>query len=80
MVERVTVNHQVGGSSPSSGASMSDSKNTKLVIIEDDKDIRELLVYNISRYVERAADHTTNIAEDIIFQINGKIVRHDENI
>jgi len=59
---------------------MSDSKNTKLVIIEDDKDIRELLVYNISRYVERAADHTTNIAEDIIFQINGIIVRHDENI
>ena len=48
MVERVTVNHQVGGSSPSSGASMSDKKNIKLVIIEDDKDIRELLSYNIS--------------------------------
>ncbi|MFL3057836.1 MAG: response regulator, partial [Candidatus Neomarinimicrobiota bacterium] len=26
---------------------MSDTKNTKLVIIEDDKDIRELLSYNI---------------------------------
>ena len=43
--------------------------------------LRQFIVFtNISRYVERAADHTTNIAEDIIFQINGKIVRHDENI
>lgn len=45
------------------------------------KFLRQFIVFtNISRYVERAADHTTNIAEDIIFQINGKIVRHDENI
>ena len=43
--------------------------------------LRQFIVFtNISRYVERAADHTTNIAEDIIFQINGKIVRHDETI
>ena len=43
--------------------------------------LRQFIVFtNISRYVERAADHTTNIAEDIIFQINGKIVRHDEKI
>ena len=43
--------------------------------------LRQFIVFtNISRYVERAADHTTNIAEDIIFQINAKIVRHDETI
>ena len=43
--------------------------------------LRQFIVFtNISRYDERAADHTTNIAEDIIFQINGKIVRHDETI
>ena len=43
--------------------------------------LRQFIVFtNISRYVERAADHTTNIAEDIIFRINGKIVRHDETI
>ena len=49
--------------------------------ISDPAFLRQFIVFtNISRYVERAADHTTNIAEDIIFQINGKIVRHDETI
>tara|TARA_Y100001956_G_scaffold82237_1_gene102334 strand:+ start:2971 stop:3279 length:309 start_codon:yes stop_codon:yes gene_type:complete len=30
----------------------------------------------VSRYLERAADHTTNIAEDIIYMVEGKISRH----
>ena len=30
----------------------------------------------ISRYIERAADHCTNIAEDVIYMISGEIVRH----
>lgn len=43
--------------------------------------LRQFIVFtNISRYVERAADHTTNIAEDVIFQINGKIIRHNESV
>ena len=29
-----------------------------------------------SRYIERIADLTTNIAEDIIFMVEGKVVRH----
>lgn len=33
-------------------------------------------VIGISRYLERAADHTTNIAEDVIYLVDGEITRH----
>jgi len=30
----------------------------------------------ISRHIERMADHSTNIAEDVIYMIEGEIIRH----
>ena len=35
-----------------------------------------LQVLSVSRQLERIADHTTNIAEDVIYMLEGQIVRH----
>ena len=34
----------------------------------------------VSRHIERLADHATNIAEEVIYFIEGEIVRHMDNI
>ena len=39
-----------------------------------------LKLMHISRHLERIADHATNIAEDLIYLIEGRIVRHTEVI
>ena len=33
-------------------------------------------VLSISRYLERIADHTTNISEDVIYMVEEEIARH----
>lgn len=39
-----------------------------------------LQILHISRHLERIADHATNIAEDLIYLIEGRIVRHQTEI
>jgi phosphate transport system protein len=35
-----------------------------------------LHLLSVSRHLERVADHATNIAEDVIYMVEGRIVRH----
>jgi len=37
---------------------------------------RLILFLSVSRNLERIADHTTNVAEDVLYTITGEIFRH----
>jgi len=61
-----------------------DAMNSKMYLIVQDmicthseqtKSLIHLL--SASRHLERVADHATNIAEDVIYMIEGKIIRHE---
>src|SRR5678816_3027249 len=36
--------------------------------------------FSATRHIERIADHATNIAEDVIYLVEGDIVRHKHDI
>ena len=38
-----------------------------------------LLCFSAARHMERIADHATNIAEDVIYLVEGEIVRHNHS-
>lgn len=50
--------------------------------IKKNPDKIETLIHylHIARHLERIADHTTNIAEDIIYLTKGEIIRHGKGI
>lgn len=47
-------------------------------IMYDDRETikRAVHMLSISRYLERIADLSTNIAEDVVFMVSGQIIRH----
>lgn len=52
---------------------------TKRVVAESpEKTDIAISLLSTSRYMERIADLSTNIAEDVIFMIEGKVVRHSD--
>ncbi len=51
----------------------------KLVKKYPDRTAAIIQLLSISRYLERIGDQATNIAEDVIYMIEGEIVRHDKD-
>ena len=50
-------------------------------IKNDPESVEKFIQYlSASRYLERIADYTTNIAEDVIYMVDGTIVRHNVDI
>ena len=56
-------------------------RETVSFMIEDPRTInRAMKIGFVSKYLERIADHATNIAEMVIFMVKGKSIRHIKEI
>jgi len=52
-------------------------KQVEAAIAEYPEHMDKIFCYlSVGRYLERIADHATNIAEDVIYMVDGEIVRH----
>lgn len=55
-------------------------EDIKALMVKDSSTVeRAISLLSCSRYLERIADLTTNIAEDVIFMVEGEVVRHQSN-
>lgn len=56
-------------------------QQVKAGVLKDPESFERLLqILHISRHLERIADHATNIGEDLIYLIEGRIVRHTPEV
>ena len=56
-------------------------EQVKKAVVQDPVLFEPLLqIMHIARHLERIADHATNIAEDLIYLIEGRIVRHTPEV
>ena len=56
-------------------------KQVKQAVTQNSALFESLLqIMHIARHLERIADHATNIAEDVIYLIEGRIVRHTQEV
>ena len=52
-------------------------KVTETIIADSSTTDRAINLLSTSRYLERIGDLSTNIAEDVIFMVEGNVIRHD---
>jgi phosphate transport system protein len=56
-------------------------RETITYMISDPQTInRAMKIGSVSKYLERIADHATNIAEMVVFMVKGKSIRHTKQI
>jgi phosphate transport system protein len=51
-------------------------ETTEFIAMHPDKALAGVRVIRVAKYLERIADHATNVAEEVIFMVAGKDVRH----
>jgi len=54
-------------------------ETTDFIALHPDKALAGVRVIRVAKYLERIADHATNVAEEVIFMVAGQDVRHLTN-
>jgi len=44
------------------------------------KELQELKLMIVCRCLERIADHATNLAEDVIFMLDARVIKHHADV